>query len=103
MKRNVFTLLPVLLVFALMVCFIERPKALTIEEYKAIKEEVKNEYIWFNDADIGRYNLSCDEWMEFSRKESGKTFREQSKEEAYKCADIAAYQLFVHEKACLPK
>lgn len=103
MKRNINSLLPVLIVFALLVCFIERPSALTIEEYKAIKEEVKNEYVWFKESDIERYSLSCDQWLEFCRKESGKTFSEQTKDEAYKCADIAAYQLFVHERACLPK
>lgn len=102
MKRNIISLLPVLLVFALLVCFIERPSALTIEEYKAIKEEVKNEYVWFSETDIGQWSLDCDSWMEFDRKESGRTFSKQTENDARDYCDLAAYQMFVRG-ACFPK
>lgn len=84
------SLLPVVIVFALLVCFIERPKALTIEEYKQIKYDVAMNYLWFKDSDLGDYSLECDFWMERVRKNTGKTFAEQTKEEAYKWCDVAA-------------
>lgn len=91
-----------ILVFALMICFIQCLKALTIEEYKSIKEEVKNEYIWFNDSDIGQWSLNVDDWMEFDRKESGRTFSEQTKTDAREYADLAACQMLVRG-VCLPR
>ena len=98
MKRLV--IIPTL-VFALMFCFIQCAKALTIEEYKSIKEEVKNEYVWFSESDIGQWSLNCDSWMEFDRKESGRTFSEQTKEDAHEYCDLAAYQMLVRG-VCLP-
>ena len=95
-------LLPVVLVFTLMFCFIQCPKALTIDEYKEIKEEVKNEYIWFNDMDVGQWSLNADNWLEFDRKESGRTFSEQTKEDAREYCDLAAFQMLVRGK-CLPR
>lgn len=89
-------------VIALVVCFIQCPKALTIEEYKAVKEEVKNEYVWRNDATIGQWSLNCDYWMEFDRKDTGKTFNEQTKEDAREYCDLAAFQMLVRGN-CLPK
>lgn len=95
MKRLV--IIPTL-VFA----FIQYAKALTIEEYKAIKEEVKNEYVWRNDATIGQWSLDCDYWMDFDRKDTGKTFNEQTKEDAREYCDLAAFQMLVRGN-CLPK
>lgn len=79
-----------LTVFALMICFIQCPKALTIEEYKQIKYDVAMNYLWFKDSDLGDYSLECDFLMESVRKNTGKTFAEQTKEEAYKWCDVAA-------------
>lgn len=84
------TLLPVVLVFALMFCFIQCPKALTVEEYKQIKYDVAMNYLWFKDSDLGDYSLECDFLMEYAREADGKTFEQQTKEDACKYCDIAA-------------
>lgn len=79
-----------LTVFALMICFIQCPKALTIEEYNKIKYDVAMNYLWFKDSDLGDYSLECDFWMEHVRKADGETFEQQTKEDAYKYCNIAA-------------